>query len=311
MPPRAALDLSLRLRPANDDAPVAALPAPGRARGPVRVIEPRRATIHAQLLESWRYRGLVGHYGRRFVGKRYARTWLGWVWLPLRPVLALAAKVFVFGGLLGVPSGHVPYLIFFIVAMGAWQLFTETTYWATRSLELNRRELRHLHVPRLVPLVAAVVPSFVEYLIYTGIGVCALLYYLVVDGTLYLRVGPQLLVAVLGLVLIMALGLGVGLWTSTFAVRARDIRFGLGYVMSFWFFLTPVIYPLDVIPAKYRLIASLNPVTAPVEMVRYGLLGIGDVTRQTFGLTVGVIVVLFVGGLWFFGKPERLSFDDL
>ena len=78
------------------------------------------------------------YFGRRFVEKRYARTHLGWLWLILRPALVVVSRTLIFGGVLAIASGKVPYTLFFLVASAVWNLFAETTYWATRSLELNR-----------------------------------------------------------------------------------------------------------------------------------------------------------------------------
>jgi lipopolysaccharide transport system permease protein len=275
------------------------------------VIEPRHTGPLAQLREFWRYRGLVPFFGRRYIQKRYVRTWLGRFWLPLRPAMAVSSSVLVFGGLLSVPSGGVPYLIFFLVGSSAWHLFAETAYWATRSVELNRGALGRMYIPRLTVLVAAVAPSILDYLIYSAITALAVLAYLLADGTLYLELGPENLVALAGLGLIMLLALGIGLWTSVYAVQARDVRFGLSYLLSFWFFLTPVIYPLEAVPERYQDALAANPMTAPIEMVKDGFLGAGDVTPAALSVTIVTVLVVCGRGLFFFGRSEARALDSL
>jgi len=277
----------------------------------LRIIEPRRPGLGERAREFIAYRRLVLYFGRRYLEKRYARTWLGWLWIPLRPVLDVAARVFLFGSLLGVPSGDRPYLIFFIAGIGAWQLFDRTAFWATRSLELNRGLLKRFYLPRTTALVGATIPSFVDYLLYFGIMIVAVLYYRVAHGLFYVFPSSALFVSLLGLVLLVLLGLSIGLWTSVLAAQARDVRFTFNYVMGLWFFLTPVIYPISAIPDRYRGIVAYNPVTAPVEMVKYGLLGTAPVSPQAVFSTLVTIIGLTVAGSIYFSRAEAAALEKL
>jgi lipopolysaccharide transport system permease protein len=280
-------------------------------RAQVRVITPRRQGAVERAREFWEYRRLLAFFARRFTEKMYIRTWLGRVWIPLRPVLSVGARVLIFGGLLSVPSEGKPYLIFFLVGVASWELFAQTAYWATRSIELSRGVLARIYVPRLTALVAAVVPSAINFLVYVAITFVAVLGYLVVDGVLYVELGAATLLAGAGLALMVLLALGIGLWTSIYGAQARDVRFSLAYVLQFWFFLTPVIYPLSAIPERYRSVVALNPMTAPVEMVKEGVLGAGTVTPLAIAITVSTVTLLVISGLWFFGRAEGLAVDRL
>lgn len=273
-----------------------------RAALAVRTIEPRGPGIAAAARDLWQYRELFAYFGRRFVQKRYTRTWLGRLWLPLRPLLAFISRALVFGGLIGIATGSVPYAVFFLVGQGAWQLFAEVTYWSTRGLELSVGTLSRLSVPRLIPVLSGVAPSALDYLIYLVMTAGVVAWYSVTDGVLHLALGPRTLYAVIGLGMLVALGLGIGLWTSTFAVLARDVRFSLGYVLSLWYFFTPVIYPFEAFPPQYRTVASVNPAVAPIELVKVGLLGEGHLTMMALLVTSGTILVLWISGLWFFGR---------
>jgi lipopolysaccharide transport system permease protein len=277
----------------------------------VRVIEPRQPGIAERMLEAWRYRALVPYFARAAVEKTYRRTWLGWLWIPLRPALSVGARVLVFGGLLGAPSLGKPYLLFFLVGISAWQLFSQSALWATRSIELARRVLRRMYVPRLTALVGSVGPAVLNFLLYGVMTAIALAYYWIADGHLYLELGPGLLLALGGLALVLLFALGIGLWTSVFGAQARDVRFGLTYVLGFWFFLTPVIYPLSTVPGGFHTAALLNPMTAPVEMVRDGILDAGEVPYTALGVTLGTIAFLWCSGLWFFLRSEEQALDSL
>lgn len=275
----------------------------------ITLIEPRASGLVESLREAWRYRGLIRFFGKRFLEKRYVRTWLGWVWLPLRPVATVASRALVFGGVIGISTGSVPYALFFVVGQGAWTFFADVAYWATRSLELSRGTLSRVHVPRLVPLLASVGPSLVEYLVYLAMAIALALWYLVSGGSFALAIGWRTSYAVVGLAMLCALGMGIGLLTSDFSSRTRDIRFSLSYVLSFWYFFTPVIYPFEALPEQYRTVASLNPVTGPMELVKVGLLGQGHLTREALLITVGTIVALWGLGLMYFLSREAAAAD--
>jgi lipopolysaccharide transport system permease protein len=259
------------------------------------------------LAEIWSHRRQLAFFGRRLIEKRYIRTWLGMLWIPLRPALDVVLRTLLFGGLLAVSSEGLPYLVFFAVGMAAWMMLESSALWATRSLEVNRGVLRRIDVPRLVPLVSAIAPALLEFGLYLAIAAIAVAYYGVADGTIYLQspFGVDGLLALAGLAILGLLGLGVGLWTSPFVAQARDIRFGFGYFAAMWLFLTPVIYPIDTIPEKYRPLAEHNPATAPVEAFKHALLGTAGPSTTSWLVSLATMAVLVAGGSWFFTSKER------
>ena len=133
----------------------------------------------------------------------------------------------------------------------------------------------------------------------------AVLFYVIDRGEFYLVLQPVTLLVPVALVLLILFGLACGLWFSPVAARARDVRRLAGYVLGFWYFLTPVIYPIEEIPSSYRFLASLNPVTAPVETFKVGLLGIGEVTVLGAAVFFGTLFFVSVIGLRLFLASER------
>jgi lipopolysaccharide transport system permease protein len=274
---------------------------------PLHVRAPKPDDPAGHLFEIWSHRRQIAFFGRRLIEKRYIRTWLGMLWIPLRPALDVVLRTLLFGGLLAVSSEGLPYLVFFAVGMAAWMMLESSALWATRSLEVNRGVLRRIDVPRLVPLVSALAPALLEFGLYLGIAAIAVVYYGVIDGTIYVQspFGVDGLLALGGLAILGLLGLGVGLWTSPFVAQARDIRFGFGYVAAMWLFLTPVIYPIDTIPEKYRPLAEHNPATAPVEAFKHALLGTAGPSTTSWLVSLATMAVLVSGGSWFFARKER------
>lgn len=277
-----------------------------------RVIEPRQQGLRARLAEFWRARRLLRFFGRRTLDKSYARTKLGWSWILLRPILDTGTRVLIFGGVLKAPSsGSVPYLVFFMFGMAIWTLFGRTMYWATRSIDLNRRMVSKIYFPRLVLPFGCAWPGIVEFFVYCGLLAIVLGFYVVTDHTFYLQMSPKLLASAGGLLMALALAFGVGLFTSVLGATARDVRFSLNYVLNFWFLVTPVLYPLDAIPDKYRPFAELNPMTSIVELMKWGTFGGGQVRPMGLFYSAAVIGAVWIGGLTFFHHAEARSVDRL
>jgi lipopolysaccharide transport system permease protein len=280
-----------------------ARPRPGSPS--VRVIAPRRTDFVGALRELWAYRWYTYFFGRRILARRYMRTWLGVVWLPLRPAMNIGARLLVFGGVIGITSHGTPYPVFFVSATAAWQLFSECALWSTRSLDLNRDILRTFEVPRLVVVAGAVVPSVVDFLISAFFAGVALTVYLVTRHTFYLNLTWSSLVEVpLALVLIVLIGIGIGLITAASTARARDVRFGLMYALGFVYYLTPVIYPYSAIPNSYKRLAELNPVTGALQMFKVGLFHQEGLAPKALAVSIATVVILWVPGLWLFHRND-------
>jgi lipopolysaccharide transport system permease protein len=274
-------------------------------RAPLRVIEPPAPGLGRYLADVWRQRAAFGYFVTRFVQKRISRTFLGYLWLFLPVVLPLFMGALVFGGILDVQTPGVPYFLYFIVASSAWTVFSMTAYWATRSLEITRSEIRRLYVPRLIPLIAAATIPLLTLIIYVVILAGATGVYYLKRGEFYLELSAATLLVPAAIVMLVTFAFACGLWFSPLAPRARDVRRLAGTVLGVWYFLTPVVYPIDEIPEGWRFLASLNPITAPVEMFKNGLIGIGDVTSLGIAAYFGCLVVATVVGLRIFLPLER------
>jgi lipopolysaccharide transport system permease protein len=278
---------------------------------PTTVILPRPPGVFRRISEFWRYRRATTYFGRAALFKLYRRTWLGWLWVPLRPTVGIATQVMVFGSIIGAPSGNIPYFLFLLVGSTVWDLFAMGCIWGARSLQLGSGTLRRIYIPRLTCLVGGLAPAFVYAVIYVITGVIAVLFYLLTDGTTHLHIGPKTLLAPLGASLAVLLALSLSCFTSVIVMRARDVRFALTYAMGTWFFITPVIYPLSEAPGGLQTAISLNPMTAPVEMVRIGLFDYGHLTPVCLASCAVGLLVIGIPGLIFFNRSEAASLDAM
>jgi len=280
-------------------------------RGSVHVIEPWKSGVFHRLRDVWHDRGLLPYYTRCCIQRRYKNTWLGWIWLPLRPGLDMMSKALFFGGFLGVSSGDRPYIIFFTFGSCGWVFFESLTKWGAKGLRMSNTFIKGAYAPRLPRILSLIGAASFDLFLYTVVAIAAVFYYLFARGTLYVTPSKEVLIAGLGIVLLGAWGITIALFTSPLSVYARDVRYGFNYITQFWYFLTPIAYPISSLPPQYQPIAEANPLTAPVEMVKYGFLQTAPPTTKSIATCLLGLTVLGSIGLWTFMRFERAAVQRL
>lgn len=267
-------------------------------------VSPRYPGAAETLTEVWQHRDLLRFVGDRALRKMYRRTVLGWLWLFINPLFPVALRALVFGGLLGVGSDGLPYFLFLIAGTVIWEVFSTSMMWGTRALEMNRDLSGQVYHPRAILPFGNMTPSLLNLALKVGVFLLALAFYTVRDGRVYLRGDWALLLAVAALALALLFAMALSFFTSILGENTRDMRFALGGIMSVWYLLTPVLYPLSQVPAEYRGWMLLNPLAIIVETFKWALFGVGEFYAAAFAATtVGVLLLLF-GGLVYFTRRE-------
>lgn len=274
-------------------------------------IEPRQHGVLDRVRELWRYRYLWWYFASDTMTGQFRRSKLGWIWLLLRVAGPVGLNAIVFGGMLGVESGGPPYFLFFLCGTTTWVLFERSLLFVTRSLESNRKLITKVYFPRLILPMSAIAPGLLYLGILLIVIVATVIYYFRKEGLWYITLRPELLASVAAIVLSLIFTVAVGLWTSVLQARYRDIRYGLRYVMPFWMYFTPIIYPVSAIPEKWRWLVALNPMAPIVELFKWGTLGQAHLTAPSMATALVLITVTMVSGIWFFNREEAASIDKL
>jgi len=275
------------------------------------VIEPTRMGFFARVEEIWRYRRILWFFAVQRIKDRYEGTTLGPFWLFARPLMPILIGTVFFGRLLNVPSDSVPYFLFFLAGSSCWRIFERSMLWVTQSLEAAKGLIKKVYFPRIIAPMAAVAPAMTEFLILFTLLVLACIGYWIKDGVFYLNVGFGLLVGVVAVFLTCFFAVAMGLWTSVFQIRHKDVRYTIRYMNQFWNYATPVIYPMSQVPAKYHFLMYLNPMAPLVEMYKWGMLGIGEFPAKELASALVIISLVFGGGLMYFNRSEAASVDKL
>lgn len=273
------------------------------------IIEPRAAGVGARGREVWQYRRLLRFFASKALQKLYARTVLGWSWVFIRPLFPLAVKTLVFGSVLNVVSDGLPYFLFLVAGQTIWELFAGGATWGTRSLELNRGLLTRIYVPRLILPVAMLAPAFLNFAIHLGVLILAIAYYRITTGVLYVGTIGGALWSIAGVLFTTLLAVGIALWTSVPALRARDVRFTLNYILGFWVFLTPVMFPLSAVPESWRPWLALNPMVAFCQMFKAAVVPSSLPEAWQIATAVLITILVLFTGLTYFNRAEADAAD--
>ena len=264
-----------------------------------------------RLREVWRYRRILLFFALKAVQTLYANTKLGLWWLLIRPLAPVLVGTLVFGELMAAPSEGVPYFLFFLAGSIIWGFFSEPLMRGSRGLEVNRQLLTKLYLPRVILPAGQLAAGLVEPLVLTGVFAVTIWYYRATTGVWYGVDPGRVPMAILATLLAIVFAFAASLWTSVLQARARDVRYVIGYAMSFWFFLTPIVYPRSMMPPHLQWVALLNPMTGPVETFRWAVVGTDSLSWAALGISSGAILVVLTLGLWYFTSAESATVDRL
>lgn len=267
------------------------------------IIEPNK-TVKRVWQELWRYRELFYFLAWKDILVRYKQTVIGIAWSVVRPLLSMAILTVIFGRIAKLPSGDTPYPILVYVGMLPWHFFSNTLSLSGNSLINNRNMITKVYFPRIIIPSTAMVVSLVDFLISFAILVCLMLWY---------GFWPNWKVIVLPLLLLLAAltSLGAGYWVGALNVKYRDFRHIVPFIVRFGLYISPVGFSSTLVPEKWRLLYSMNPMVGVIGGFRWALLGKEvNLYLPGFLLSVGLAMVLFIGGAWFFTITER-KFADI
>jgi len=270
---------------------------------PTLSIVPTSGWQAINLPELWQFRDLLTTLAQRDVKLRYRQTSLGVLWVILQPLLAAGIFSFVFGKVAKLPAPNgIPYLVFSYAGLLAWNAFSSTLTKTSSCLLQNSNLVSKVYFPRLALPLSTVFSTLIDF----GVAFVVMIILMLVN-----HVVPTLGILLLPvwLLLIVLLALGVGLYASALMVSYRDIQYVLPVVTQFLLYASPVAYSASLVPAKYRLIFEINPLTGLLEAFRWSLLGVGNFPLAAVTYSAIITVVVLVAGAFSFKSMERKFAD--
>ncbi|GCL41445.1 ABC transporter permease [Anabaena sp. FACHB-1250] len=253
--------------------------------------------------DIWRYRELFYFLAWRDILVRYKQTVIGIIWALIRPFLTMVVFTVVFGQLAKLPSEGAPYPILVFSAMLPWQFFSNSLSECSNSLITNANLLSKVYFPRLVVPTSAIVVSFVDFMISGMILLALMAWYNFVPSW-------RILTLPLFIGIAFAASMGAGLWLASLNVQYRDFRFIVPFIVQFGLYISPVGFSSSIVPEQWRFIYSLNPMVGVIDGFRWTILG-GEskLYLPGFILSMMLVVLLLLSGIWYFRKMEQTFAD--
>lgn len=274
-----------------------------------KIIGPTELVIMAGRAEQqywqdlWRYRELFYFLSWRDILVRYKQTAIGIAWALIRPFLTMVVFTIVFGAIAKLPSEGVPYPILVFSALLPWQFFANALSECSNSLISNSNLISKVYFPRLIVPASSVIVSFVDFMI-SGMILLALM--------IWYNFAPdwRLLVLPVFILLAFAAATGAGLWLAALNVRYRDFRHIVPFIVQFGLYISPVGFSSSIVPERWRLLYSLNPMVSVIDGFRWAILG-GKSAIYPVGFVLSCALVGFIlmSGIWYFRKVERKFAD--
>ncbi|MCL4377357.1 MAG: ABC transporter permease [Actinobacteria bacterium] len=268
------------------------------------IIEAGKAERH-YFRDLWRYRELFYFLSWRDILVRYKQTVIGVAWSVIRPILTMIVFTIVFGRLAKLPSGNAPYPILVFTALLPWQFFSNALADSSNSLILNSNMISKIYFPRMIMPASSIIVALIDFLIsFVIMGVLMFWYRFVPDW--------KIVFMPLFLLLAIVFSLGTGFLISALNVKYRDFRYIVPFIIQFGMYISPVGFSSDVVPARWRMIYSINPMVGVIDGFRWCIIGKG-VSFYMIGFIISIVltIVIFIVGILYFRKTEKTFADKI
>lgn len=267
------------------------------------VIKPQKK-LAINFKELWIYRELFYFFAWRDIKVRYKQTAIGASWAIIQPFLTMVVFTLFFNRVAGISSGNIPYPIFSYTGLLFWNYFSTSLNQVSNSLVVNGSVITKIYFPRIIAPVSATLLGLVDFFFASIIFAGLMVYY----GIAPKPIGLVMLLPMLLLDLVACLG--VGTFLAALNVKYRDVRAAIPFITQLGLFLTPVIYPVSLVPKRFLWLLNLNPLTGVINTMRAGLLGQGQIDWQGLLVSSASSVILLILGVIYFRRTER-GFADI
>lgn len=273
------------------------------------VIKPRSSLFELNLRDLWKYRDLIKMFIRRDFVTFYKQTILGPLWFVIQPIFTAGMFTFIFGSVAQIPTDGIPHMLFYLAGIINWNYFSGCLTSTSDTFVANAGVFGKVYFPRLTVPVSVVITNMIRYLIQYVIFIIVLGIFMY-RGT-PLNLGWTIALTPVLLLYMALMSLGFGIWISSLTTKYRDLRFALPFFVQLWMYATPVVYPLSLIPEKYKMIIALNPMVPVVELFRYAYLGAGTINQQYIFMSVSFTLFILVTGIILFNRIEKTFMDTV
>ncbi|MES2131526.1 MAG: ABC transporter permease [Bacteroidota bacterium] len=273
------------------------------------VVKPKSKWYDLRLLEILKYKDLLLLFVRRDFVSVYKQTVLGPVWFFIQPIITSITFTVIFGNLAHISTDGLPPVLFYMCGITLWNYFSDTLIKTSDTFTANANIFGKVYFPRMIVPLSVVCSNLiklgVQFILFTGVWI----FYLVTGKSIHPN--ATLILIPFLIVLMGFMGLSFGIIISSMTTKYRDLKFLVGFGVQLLMYASPIVYPLSIVPEKYKWIILANPVTSIIETFKYAFLGVGEFNWMYLGYSLVFTIILFFIGLIVFHNVEKSFMDTV
>jgi len=272
-------------------------------------IKPHSKWYHLRIKEIFKYKDLLFLFVKRDFVSIYKQTILGPLWFFLQPIITAITFTVIFGNLAKISTDGLPQILFYMCGITLWNYFADTLTKTADTFSSNANIFGKVYFPRMIVPLSVVISNLIklaiQFLLFLGIWI----YYLVQSDLIH----PNKMLALIPFLIILIgfMALSFGIIISSLTTKYRDLKFLVTFGIQLMMYASPIVYPLSIVPEKYKWIIIANPVTSIIETFKYAFLGVGEFSWFYLGYSTLFTIVLFMIGLVIFHRVEKSFMDTV
>jgi lipopolysaccharide transport system permease protein len=274
------------------------------------IIEPQTKWYDLRVREIARYKDLMMLFVRRDFVSLYKQTILGPLWFFIQPLITSITFTVIFGNLAKISTDGLPQILFYMCGITLWTYFADTLSKTSDTFITNAALFGKVYFPRIIVPLSVVISNLIKLGVQFGLFLLVWIYFLIQPTSLVHPTKAMTLVPLL-VILMGFLGLASGIIISSLTTKYRDLRFLITFGVQLLMYASPIVYPLSIVPEKYRVLLLANPVTSIIEAFKYAFLGVGEFNMIHLAYSFAFTAILFILGLIIFNRVEKSFMDTV
>jgi lipopolysaccharide transport system permease protein len=272
-------------------------------------IKPKSHWYDLRIKEIFKYKDLLFLFVKRDFISIYKQTILGPLWFFIQPIITAITFTVIFGNLAKISTDGLPQILFYMCGITLWNYFAETLTKTADTFSSNVNIFGKVYFPRMIVPLSVVVSNLIKLGIQFLLFLCVWIYYLI--QTDLIHPNKMLMLIPYLIILIGFMALSFGIIISSLTTKYRDLKFLVTFGIQLMMYASPIVYPLSIVPEKYKWIIVANPVTSIIESFKYAFLGVGEFNWFYLGYSTLFTIVLFMIGLVIFHRVEKSFMDTV
>lgn len=273
------------------------------------VVTPERKWYEFKLKEVIKYKDLIYLFVKRSFSAQYKQTILGPVWFIINPLISSFISTIIFGNIANIQSDGVPYFLFYLTGYTLWNYFSACVTNTASTFTVNAGIMGKVYFPRLTMPISSVIFAALNMFIVFGMTIITMIIY----ATQGYGIAPNWTIVLIPIYILQTatLGLGVGIIVSSLTTKYRDLSILIGFGISLWMYLTPIIYPMSTVEGGMGTLILLNPMSSIIQNFKYALLGTGDFIKGFWFLSLAITIIIILIGILLFNRVEKTFMDTV